>query len=471
MDQHMNDNDSENEFNSDIEDYNEPPNLLNDEFKTAQPKPTFSQYLNPEITGLSADEIAMIQEACKGIDHSDLYLANMPSADDMFKIGLGAQHTSDNTNLVPGTINPEIHHGYDGMTPLIFAVRGGNIYLMELLIGHGADVNLPHLITRLMPLNYAIEIQNLEVVQLLLIYGANVNSIDAEGKTPIMQTIEISNFDLFKILLANGADINVRDFKNKSIVDYALQSKNPKFLQEMIITNKIDINAQNSDGVSQLISATTSGSFNMVEFLLENNADVNLQDKNGDTALSWAVFKRYVDIAGLLLDPKYGVLVNTQDKNKQTPLHIAITKCPEFVFTLLNHPDINLNLPDKDNNTPLHYAVIKNQIELTENLLTRGADPNQRNNAGKSPAALARESRNNQLIALFGPNITSGSPESIRIKELLVKDTKDCPICMSELTMQNSIMTSCIHIFCAQCLDATFKSNANRKCPLCRVDL
>jgi len=57
-------------------------------------------------------------------------------------------------------------------------------------------------------------------------------------------------------------------------------------------------------GGNPLFSAVFNGHIEVVEFLLENGAQVNIADINGDTPLDWAISKKNIELDLLLR--KYG---------------------------------------------------------------------------------------------------------------------------------------------------------------------
>jgi ankyrin repeat protein len=88
-------------------------------------------------------------------------------------------------------------------------------------------------------------------VGILLSAGALVNTVDAEGKTALMEAARYGSLDAVKRLLAAGADVNVSD--------------------------KI--------GWTALMAAVIHGTPEMVSVLLRAGADVNARDYRGETAL------------------------------------------------------------------------------------------------------------------------------------------------------------------------------------------
>ena len=92
----------------------------------------------------------------------------------------------------------------------------------------------------------------------------------------------------------------------------------------------------------------------VAEYLLENGADVNAQDKGGLIPLHNASSYGHLDIAALLI--RFSTVVNATDK---------------WGFT------------------PLHEAAQKGRTQLCALLLAHGADPTLKNQEGQNPLELA----------------------------------------------------------------------------------
>lgn len=114
-------------------------------------------------------------------------------------------------------------------------------------------------------------------------------------------------------------------------------SFNTNALMAAIINNKImtgiyllehnaDPNIQNDDGITALHIAARLGQKKMVKKLLKFNANPNIQDKNGMTPLMYAVMKNknndHLSMIQYLVD--HGTNVNLQNKKGETVLFIAV---------------------------------------------------------------------------------------------------------------------------------------------------
>lgn len=124
--------------------------------------------------------------------------------------------------------------------------------------------------------------------------------------------------------------------------------------------------------------------------LLElNNIDVNIQDQEGNTALSLAVHNNYNDAAQELLKSK-NIKVNMKDNFGCAALRYAVLNL-EITKALLKCANIDVNIQDNLGITPLIYAVqyaniysldVKSFIE--ELLKAKNVDVDIKNKEGKT---------------------------------------------------------------------------------------
>jgi len=109
----------------------------------------------------------------------------------------------------------------------------------------------------------------------------------------------------------------------------------------------------------------------MINFLLENGADINKLDGYGNSLLFSAIKNNNIKLIKFLL--KKNANINFQNKYT-TPLMLAIKmKNIELVKILLKN-GANINFQDKNLNTPLILAIKMKNIELVKILLKNNAD-------------------------------------------------------------------------------------------------
>ena len=134
---------------------------------------------------------------------------------------------------------------------------------------------------------------------------------------------------------------------------------------------------------------------------LIEQAEVDVLDGEGQTPLIHAAFAGKSEIVSAALAA--GANINHQDRNGWTPLHFAVQeKRRELVEYLLAH-GAAVGLKDVYGNTPLWRAAFdaRGDYTLVRLLVSHNADPNSKNNAGRSPLDLATQVGDSALVAVL----------------------------------------------------------------------
>ncbi|CAI7657481.1 unnamed protein product [Penicillium pancosmium] len=185
----------------------------------------------------------------------------------------------------------DIHHG----SPVRSAVRGGHEAIVKLLLENNADVN------KCYPLEYACQLGHEAIVKLLL-----ENNADASKSYPLECACQFGYETIVSLLIDNGASVN----HNASL--RAASMRGHHAIMRILIRNGADVN---QGGL--LADVSKWGSKTTVEILLGNGANVNAQDKNGNTALHYAVLGRNNAVVESLI--AHGADVNRKSQWGETP--------------------------------------------------------------------------------------------------------------------------------------------------------
>ena len=164
---------------------------------------------------------------------------------------------------------------------------------------------------------------------------------------------------------------------------------------QRILAGRRDINARNGYGESPLMSAclrpgSSSDAAMVVHALILLGADVNSVDNFGNSCVHAAVKRGSVTLTRILIE--HGAVSDCQNDYGSTPLHYAAAnyKSNGKVLTwLLKQGNIHVDVPDNSQTTSLHLATELGHTNAAKALLEHGADPNIRNEAGKTPRQLA----------------------------------------------------------------------------------
>jgi len=331
-------------------------------------------------------------------------LANRPEAVAML-VGAGADVN------IPGTT--------DDCTPLYIAARDNRLKLVKLLIAHGVDVEKATGKCPQRPLHVAAAYGHTETVAELIRHGANVNSVTQESdspKTALYLAALGGHIEAVRTLLDNGS--------KSSLGNDALEYEGMKHKYEH----------------TALCTAAQDGCTEILRLLLEKGVDVDQHAGGGDhgfTALYLALVNNHSACARLLLEKGKASPVKATVKQGWFPLHAAASIADlDSVQMLLKHPggevEVNVVTHDKGS-TPLWLACRKeNGHEVVKLLLANGADPTIANEEGWTVLHAAAEAGHIDCLRelLRQPNIPLNATMTERNRTALFcaawKQHRDC---------------------------------------------
>ncbi len=184
------------------------------------------------------------------------------------------------------------------MTPLMAASYSASyntddkyLEVVKYLVAKGADVNITTIKHDYIDTALTMSIQHggesPEVVKFLIDSGADTSAVfknmyDYNGNTAWGEAIEYGSIEIIKYLVAKGVDTN-----NTTIFDWARVGWLEK-VQECV-KNGADVNAIIKDnGFTALMGASAARNLEIVKYLIENGADINIQNQFNYTALDIA---------------------------------------------------------------------------------------------------------------------------------------------------------------------------------------
>ncbi|XP_044758829.1 ankyrin-1-like [Coccinella septempunctata] len=229
-----------------------------------------------------------------------------------------------------------------------------------------------------------------EVIRLLLEFGANPLWRDSEGKTTLSRIMRHTNdTELIITFLEKVEDINVTlDAMGANPLYIAVDKEKVEVLQYIMSRNPL-LNITIHRGVSPLHDAVLARNPNISRILLENGADVNIQDDDGETPIFTALNGNdSIEQINILL--QYGADLKAQDNMGRTPLHMLCASEVGIrldILKLLLESGADPRATDAVGRTPLEsytrnditYRDVKHSVVVTDMLMDYGAQLNVRN--------------------------------------------------------------------------------------------
>jgi ankyrin repeat protein len=226
----------------------------------------------------------------------------------------------------------------NGFSSILLAIINSHYDAAAFLLDKGADQNIADETGRT-PLYAAVDMHtlpdsnlpwpselnsrltSLDLIQALLAHGANVNAqlkkqqpyrskVDrgadtmlGTGATPLLRAAKAGDTEVVKVLLAKGADV-------KLTTKFGMT---PVMAAAGLGTKEEDTTGRKKTEAEAIAS---------INLCLDAGADVNALDNQGDTALHGAAQKGYDEVVQFLVD--HGAKLDVKDKRGRTPLDAAM---------------------------------------------------------------------------------------------------------------------------------------------------
>lgn len=252
-----------------------------------------------------------------------------------------------------------------GNNAFSYAARGGNIAVLKALLQKGVPANDNAMIMASQGSRRGAN--TLEVYQYLESLNLKPTATNKAGENVLHAIVRRpKQNEIIQYFLSKGVDVNQADDEGNTVFMNAAASNRDVAVLEMLLPKVKDINKGNQKGVTALAMAVRGNSPEVVGYLLDKGANVNVMDKAGDNLAAYLV-QSYVSGEGRPSGPGF---------NGPKPGDF------DEKMKLLQDKGLNVTTPQKNGNTLYHLAVAKNDLSLLKRLQPLGVDVNTRNNEG-----------------------------------------------------------------------------------------
>ncbi|XP_050344611.1 ankyrin-3-like [Nymphalis io] len=291
---------------------------------------------------------------------------------------------------------------FDGDTPLHHAALSKQYEVLALLLYAGADPELKN-DANYLPFHLACYRGCFDVVTTLYLFINDVNEVTINGDSPLILATQGFNDEIVKFLLERGADPDLKNFLQDLVSKMDFSSLSP------IKSNALNLAARNNDveaverllkkinpncidnrGWTCLHEAAANDSYESLQLILKHKYIRPLVETHeGYTALYLACrYERSIQTIKAILESVPDI-ANYGSNDYDTPLHILSDQGRVEVIQLLLDYGAIIDVQDFDGDTPLHDAALSKQYEVLAVLLHAGADPELKNDANYLPFHLA----------------------------------------------------------------------------------
>eukprot|EP00833_Pecoramyces_ruminatium_P012373 jgi/Orpsp1_1/1186405/evm.model.d7180000050285.1 len=291
--------------------------------------------------------------------------------------------------------NKDIYNKY----PLIVALYSCNLDIFKLLLDNDASCNIKDYEGKSL-LSLAIDIFPDVVKYILRNSNININEKDLNGNYPFIKSIYKNNYNntvlLLKYAHEHNIDMKIKDTNGNTplILSYRLNLQ--KIFRFLIMY--FDVNEKDASGNSLLYYADVLVSLIQSKYLLVNKPNIHgevplISIINDDI---YTIENKEIIINELI---KRGANVNFTDIKGNTALVYAIRKKYTTIIKLLIEYGSNVNHISGDRNKSiLMEAIENNELSIVKILIKFGANINYKNMYGESAFITASNNENSNIF-------------------------------------------------------------------------
>ncbi|KAK8766810.1 hypothetical protein V5799_006411 [Amblyomma americanum] len=274
------------------------------------------------------------------------------------------------------------------------------------------------------PLHAACFSGNEAVVRMVVATGADLEEEDKDGDKALHYAAYGDKPDIIELLLNSGANINATNKRKATVLHTAVNKEFVNSVRTLMTKfgERLNVNAQDSDGDTPLHDAVTKNSLEVIDLLVNAPAiDFTIKNKRGHSALHHAAMKGN-NFAVERIISKSPDIIDMKDKEGFTSLHLAaLSNSYDVAKTLLTQGRCSVDLKTNKEQTALWMAVYKGHCDIAELLVGAGANINAPDDDGDTPMHMSLLKRSDMRVQSASP---STAPEMAAIVSQLLETTQ-----------------------------------------------
>ncbi len=262
-------------------------------------------------------------------------------------------------------------------------------------------------------LMYCVEFGMFISARKIIYLDSNLNLKDKQNRTilytVVEQLIDINDNKerleeyklLFNELIERKVDVNCQDADGNTVLMTAIKHDQPVIIDRLINYSYVDLNIVNNEGKTALIIAYERKDIrSLLKMIQSEKADINHMDLEHNTLMLLSLVDDNIELFSELLN--HGANLDLQYKEGLTLLMIALNmKKKRFIAKIFEHPGFDVDIQDDLGMTSLMHAIKNKDIRVVEALLKCGADVSIKDNKGDTAIFYALEIEDFEIAKLI----------------------------------------------------------------------
>ncbi|XP_067653167.1 putative ankyrin repeat protein RF_0381 [Haliotis asinina] len=301
-----------------------------------------------------------------------------------------------------------------GATSVMLAAENGHRHVVEFLVGQGANVSLQDN-SKNKILHFASRAGHVDVVKYVLsLPVVDINSRGWKDMTSAMMAAENGHKDVVELLFRNLANMSLKGLYGNTILHYASRAGHVDVVQYILSLSVVDINSRGRKDMTPVMMAVGKGHQEVVKLLVGQGASVSLQDNRGNNILHIACRGGHVEMVKYVLSQSMAD-INSRGWKTFTPVMVAAGKGRKEVVEFLVSKGADINTSNRAGKNILHLACRAENVELVKYILSKNmADINSRDKKQMTPILIAAMEGHEEVVQLL---VNEGAKVSLRDKK------------------------------------------------------
>ena len=246
----------------------------------------------------------------------------------------------------------------ENQTALHVAAREGKVEILNLLLKDVSVKKIDTVVRQVSAFETAVWHNQEEAAVVLFKAGAKVPERFVSGDLLLSRMIDFDMGDLLKLYLSKKLKTKTDMDLKKALWNAVTMGRN-KCVSTLLDLNT-SVNFENVHKIPLIVQAAKKKNHQAVKALFKMGANLKVVDKDGMTALHYAIQNRMSDLAIWLINK--GIDVNAQNKFDQTPLMLTMEKGLKKVAIHLIRARADATLTDVNGKKAIdYYKYFKNK--------------------------------------------------------------------------------------------------------------